>query len=56
VVESEIRFSEREVAQILWTLSESVDPVTAADALSTLALIEETCRMVRERFDRRRPD
>ena len=54
--EIEIRFTEREVAQILWVLSEAADLASEANALSSLALIEETLRMVRERFDRRRPE
>jgi len=56
VVEIEIRFTEREVAQILWVLTESADLAGAADALSTLALIEEAYRLVRDRFDRRQPE
>ena len=51
----EIRFTEREVAQILWVLTEASDLAAGSDALSTLALIEETLRMVRDRFDRRNP-
>ncbi len=53
VAEIEIRFTEQEVAQILWMLSEASDLAGATDALSSLALIEQTLRMVRERFDRR---
>jgi hypothetical protein len=56
VDEIEIRFTEQEVAKILWILSEASDLAAAADALSSLAMIEETLRMVRERFDRRRPE
>jgi hypothetical protein len=56
VDEIEIRFTEQEVAQILWVLSEAADLAGAADALSNLAMIEGTLRMVRERFDRRRPE
>ena len=52
----EIRFTEREVAQILWVLSEAADLANDAHALSNLAMIEETLRMVRDRFDRRRPE
>jgi hypothetical protein len=52
----EITFTEREVAQILWVLSEAADLASSAQALSDLALLEETLRMVRERFDRRRPE
>jgi len=52
----EIRFTEREVAQILWVLSEAADRASEAHALSNLVLVEETLRMVRERFDRRRPE
>jgi hypothetical protein len=55
VEEIEIRFTEHEVAQILWVLSEASDLASAADALSSLAMIEGTLRMVRDRFDRRRP-
>ncbi len=50
-----IRFTEEEVAQILWVLSEASDLAGGADALSSLAMIEDTLRMVRERFDRRGP-
>ncbi|MGH9225754.1 MAG: hypothetical protein ACRD2W_18650 [Acidimicrobiales bacterium] len=53
--EIEICFTEQEVAQILWGLAEASDLATASDALSNLALIEETLRMVRDRFDRRNP-
>jgi len=56
VDELEIRFTAQEVAQILWVLSEASDLANAADALSSLAMIEGTLRMVRERFDRRRPE
>lgn len=52
----EIRFTEREVAQILWVLSEAADRAHGAHALSDVALIEGTLRMVRDRFDRRRPE
>lgn len=52
----EIRFTEREVAQILWVLSEAADRAHEAHALSDVALIEDTLRMVRDRFDRRRPE
>jgi hypothetical protein len=37
-------------------LSEAADLAGASDALSNLALIEETLRMVRDKFDQRRPD
>jgi hypothetical protein len=56
VVEIEIRFTEGEVAQILWVLTEASDMAHDADALSSLALIEETLRLVRDRFDRRQPE
>jgi len=56
VDEIEIRFTEQEVAQILWVLSEASDLASGADALSSVAMIEDTLRMVRERFDRRRPE
>lgn len=56
MAEIDIRFSEREVAQILWALTEASDLATTAGALSTLAFIEETYRLVRDRFDRRQPD
>jgi len=52
----EIRFSEREVAQILWVLSQAADLAAEAHALSNLAMIEETLRMVRDRFDQRHPE
>jgi hypothetical protein len=55
VDEIEIRFTEREVAQILWVLSEAADLAASADALANLALIEDTLRMVRDRFDHRQP-
>lgn len=54
--EIEIRFRETEVAQILWVLSEAADHAAETNALASLALIEETLRMVRDRFDRRRPE
>jgi hypothetical protein len=56
VDEIEIRFTETEVAQILWVLSEAAEHAIQSDALASLALIEETLRMVRDRFDRRRPE
>ncbi len=56
MTEIEIRFTEQEVAQILWVLSEASDLAGATDALSSLALFEQTLRMVRERFDRRSPE
>jgi hypothetical protein len=56
VAEIEIRFTEREVAQNLWVLTEASEFATAADALSSLALIESTLRVVRERFDRCGPE
>jgi len=56
VEEIEIRFTETEVAQILWVLSEAAEQAASADALASLALLEETLRMVRDRFDRRRPE
>lgn len=51
--ETNIRFTEREVAQILWVLTEAADLAHDAQALSSVALIEDTLRLVRERFDRR---
>ncbi|MFN8050587.1 MAG: hypothetical protein U0Q22_04060 [Acidimicrobiales bacterium] len=51
----EITFSEEEVAQILWVLTDATELAEGTDALSTLALVEDTLRMVRDRFDRRRP-
>jgi hypothetical protein len=56
MAEIEIRFTETEVAQILWVLSEAAEHASETDALASLALIEETLRMVRDRFDRRRPE
>lgn len=56
VDEIEIRFTETEVAQILWVLNEAADHAAESEALSSLALIEETLRMVRDRFERRRPE
>ena len=53
--EIEICFDEDEVAKILWVLSESADQAARTDALASLAMIEDTLRMVRDRFDRRRP-
>lgn len=55
MAEIEIRFTEQEVAQILWVLSEATELADAADAWSSLAMIEGTLRMVRERFDQRGP-
>ena len=55
MAEIEIRVTEQEVAQILWVLSEASELAGAADAFSSLAVIEGTLRMVRERFDRRGP-
>lgn len=55
MAEIEIRFTEQEVAQILWVLSEASELADAADAWSSLAMIEGTLRMVRERFDQRGP-
>ena len=51
--EPQICFTEKEVAQILWVLSEVAELADTTDTLSTLALIEETLRMVRNRFDSR---
>jgi hypothetical protein len=51
----EIRFTEREVAQILWVLSEAADLASEAHALSDLALVEDAADGP-ERFDRRRPE
>lgn len=56
MAEIEIRFTEQEVAQILWVLSEASDLARTTDALSSLALIEQTLRMVRDRFDQRSPE
>ena len=56
VDEIQIWFTETEVAQILWVLSEAAELADTANTLSTLALIEETLRMVRDRFDRRQPE
>ncbi|MEA2901609.1 MAG: hypothetical protein QOH36_1496 [Actinomycetota bacterium] len=56
MVEIEIRFTEREVAQILWVLNDAAALADSVDALSILALLEETMRMVRDRFDRRQPE
>ncbi|MCA1705065.1 MAG: hypothetical protein LC808_18110 [Actinobacteria bacterium] len=52
----EIRFTEQEVARILRVLSEASELAGAADTLSSLAMIEGTLRMMRDRFDRRGPD
>ena len=54
--EIDIIFTEREVAQILWVLSEAADLANSAHALSNLAMIEDTLRMVRDKFDRRAPE
>lgn len=51
----EITFTESEVAQILWVLVEAADLAERQDVLSSLALIEDTLQMVRDRFDRRGP-
>lgn len=53
--EIEVRFTEQEVAKILWVLTEASELAAASDALSSLALTEDTLRMVRDRFDRRDP-
>jgi hypothetical protein len=50
-----IAFTEVEVAQILWVLTDASELAEQSDALSTLALVEDTLRMVRDRFDRRHP-
>jgi hypothetical protein len=55
VPEIEVVFTESEVASILWVLSDAAQLAEGADALSTLAVLEEVLRMVRDRFDRRRP-
>ncbi len=55
MAEIEIVFTESEIARILWVLSEATELAEGVDALSTLALIEETLRMVLDRYDRRRP-
>ncbi len=44
MAEIEIRFTEQEVAQILWVLSEASELAGAGDALSSVALIEGTRR------------
>lgn len=52
MAEIEIRFTEQEVAQILWVPSEASErrmPLTHGP----VAMIEGTLRMVRERFDQR---
>ena len=51
--EGQLRFSEDEVAQILWALAESLEMADQLDALSTLVLVRETFAMVRRRFDQR---
>lgn len=51
----EIIFTEAEVAQILWVLVEAADLAESRDVLSSLALIEDTLQMVRDRFDHRGP-
>ena len=48
-----LRFSESEVAEILWVLTEAADHAASTNALSALVMIEQTLRMVRERFDQR---
>lgn len=51
----DIVFTESEVAQILWVLVEAADLAESQDVFSSLALIEDTLQMVRDRFDRRGP-
>lgn len=53
MAELEIRFTEAEVAQILWVLTEAAEHAVELSALSSLAMVEETLRMVRARFDQR---
>ncbi len=43
--EIEIRLTEREVARILWVLSEAADLAAAAGALAKLPRTEDTLRM-----------
>ncbi len=51
--EPEISFTESEVAQILWVLTDAAEHAADTDSYSALVLIEQTLRMVRERFDDR---
>ena len=54
VSEEDICFSEGEVAQVLWVLTDAAEHAAEVRALSTLVLMEETLQMVRARFDERR--
>ena len=51
--EAEIRFTETEVAQILWALTDATEHAASINALSAQIMLEETLRMVRARFDER---
>ena len=53
VTADDITFSEAEVAQILWVLTEAAEHAANTSAFSALVLLEETLRMVRGRFDDR---
>ncbi len=50
---AELRFTEDEVAGILWALFEAADLAEQMDALSAMALIEEWYGLLRRRFDER---
>ena len=51
----EITFTESEVAEIIWVLLDSADLAERNDALASLAMLEDALRLVRHRFDQRRP-
>ena len=52
---AEIAFTESEVAQIIWVLLDATELAERNDALATLAMLEDALRLVRHRFEQRRP-
>jgi hypothetical protein len=56
MVEDPVWFTESEVADVLWVLTEATELAADASALSTLAHLEDVLRLVRDRFDPRRPE
>jgi hypothetical protein len=55
VDEIEIRFTESEIADVLWVLYEAVELADQIDALASRAQFERVYRLVRQRFDERQP-
>jgi hypothetical protein len=53
VPEDGLRFSETEVAQILWALYDSAELAGQFDALPTRAMVEDVFLMVLSRFQER---